>query len=63
MRAVQWFGVLAFLLAAAWLVAPGAMDDVVTGSIAEMAALPEALSCDQPLFLEELELATGHNCS
>jgi len=68
MQRAQIFVVLAFVAAAGWAGLPRETADLTvdlaTGSIT--AAIPsgadEMLSCDQVLYLEELELLSGSGC-
>ena len=63
MKPAQNFAVLALVFAAGWVVLPREAVDMMTGSI-ELATLPEgeAISCDQLLYLEEVELLSGAAC-
>lgn len=63
MKSAQIFAVLALVFAAGWVVLPREAEDMTTGSV-ELAMLPEgeAISCDQPLYLEEAELLSGAAC-
>ena len=65
MQPAQVFVVLASLVAAVWLAVPQPAEDLPTGSIAASisSAADETLSCDQVLYLEELELLSGSGCS
>lgn len=65
MHPAQIFIVLAVIVAAAAIGVPRGVDEQVTGSVetAVSAVANETLSCDQLLYLEELELLSGGACS
>jgi len=65
MHPAQIFIVLAVIVAAVAIGVPRGADEQATGSIETVlsAVATETLSCDQLLYLEELELLSGSACS
>jgi hypothetical protein len=51
------------VLAACWIALPRDTADLTTGSITAAMLPPGELSCDQILYLEEVELLSGSACS
>ena len=63
MQLARILPMLVVVLAAGWIALPRDTADLTTGSITA-AMLPEGeLSCDQILYLEEVELLSGSACS
>ena len=65
MHPAQIFIVLAVIVASVAIGVPRGADEQATGSIETVvsAVASETLSCDQLLYLEELELLSGAACS